>query len=276
MYIHSLHRGAGAENVLYNLSIFLYQQKYEVVVCGMVDEQPSFEEDFRNNGIKVYRLSMDRNKLFGKLIKLIKLLFILRNEKPEIFMAWLRPAIVTGNLIARLAGVKIRIANLRGPALNKSFSKVLLDRIFSRGYTKYIAVSQSVKAIFSSREKFSAEKIAVINNGIEFSKDILKYTRQKCRAELELDKNEFIIGTIGRLYPEKNQQLLIAAAALLKNRNIKFKMFIVGDGPSEKKLKALVWNKGLQKDVIFSGWQKDVFKYLKAFDLLFFSFDVVK
>lgn len=255
-YIHSLHRGAGAENIMFQLTSLLIANGYAVVVCGMVDEYPSFEDELQQKGAVVYRLEMQKTGFVGKIQKLFQLYRILCSEKPDVFMAWLRPAILTGAFVSKLARIKVRVANLRGPALNKSRIKIILDRLFSK-YDRYIAVTESTKQIFSQREKFPADKITVINNGIE----------QVNVTEQRLAQKTLILGTVGRLYAEKNQTLLLKIAEILKQKGIDFKLYLVGDGPAEAMLKEQVNRLNLAKEVIFTGWQKDVYKYLAQFDI---------
>ncbi len=264
MYIYSLHIGGGAENIMHQLSLLLKKNDYDVVVCSMVDEEPSFEENLKANDIRIYRLKMNKRNYFFKLLELYHLL---RKERPAVFLAWLWPAIVSGNLIAKMAGLKIRVANLRGPAMTKSYLKIILDRIFSRGYTHYIAVTESVKNIFVKREKFKQKKITVINNGIDFKKKSAKYLKKQLKKEFALAQNEFVVGTIGRLYPEKNQQLLVAAAKILKEQNFKCKIFLVGNGPAEKAIKEQIIANNLLEYFILPGWQSDVYKFLTMYDL---------
>ena len=63
MYIHSLHRGGGAEHMMVKVSQLLMKSGYTVIVCGMVDEDPSFEDVLSAAGIRVYRMSLQKKIL---------------------------------------------------------------------------------------------------------------------------------------------------------------------------------------------------------------------
>ncbi|MDR1113657.1 MAG: glycosyltransferase family 4 protein, partial [Candidatus Margulisbacteria bacterium] len=159
---------------------------------------------------------------------------------------------------------------LRGPDLKKKKMKVLLDGIVARCcYDGHIAVSQNVKDVFVRREKYLARKITVINNGLDLSAE--KYTsqinRQTARRALKLTSKNIVIGTLGRLYPEKNQQLLLRAFALLAPRLPEAKLLLVGDGPSRQELEHLANELAVADKVIFAGWQSDTYRYLKAMDI---------
>ena len=266
MYIYSLHTGGGAENVLYKLAVFLRKQGWQVYACGMLDEEPSFEDLMTARGIKVICLRSDHNPL--KTIP--RLAKILKKVKPDILLNWLYPCIITGGLAGRLAGTPRIIANLRVPDLKKKPLKVFLDRIVARCcYDGYIAVSQNVKDLFVRREKYPAAKVTVINNGLAPSttKYLKQIDRRAARRALRLTAQNIVIGTLGRLYPEKNQKLLLEAMALLLPKLPQTRLLLVGDGPSRRGLEQLAAELNIYDKIIFAGWQSDVYRYLQAMDI---------
>ena len=178
---------------------------------------------------------------------------------------WLYPCIITGGIAGRLAGVPRLIANLRGPDLKKKKIKVWLDRFVSRFYTDFIAVSQNVRDVFVRREKYPACKIQVISNGIDLAAAAKE--RPQDKQQLGLTKKNIVIGTLGRLYPEKNQKLLLEAFALLLPQLPQARLLLVGDGPSRPELETLARSCDIQDKVIFAGWQTDTYAYLQVMDI---------
>ncbi len=63
-----------------------------------------------------------------------------------------------------------------------------------------------------------------------------------------------IIGTIGRLHPNKGYDLLLDAAALLRDQGRRFELVIAGDGPEAPRLRAQADSLGLADQVRFPGW----------------------
>ncbi|GBR76457.1 glycosyl transferase group 1 [Candidatus Termititenax persephonae] len=266
MYIYSLHTGGGAENVLYKLALFLRKKGWQVYVCGMLDEKPSFEDSMTAQGIKVIRLRSNHNPL-RTLPRLVK---VLRQVRPDIMLNWLYPCIITGGIAGRIASVPCLISNLRGPDLKKKKLKVLLDGIVARCcYDGHIAVSQNVKDVFVRREKYPADKVTVINNGLDLAaeKYIKKISRSAVRRAWRLTAKNIVIGTLGRLYPEKNQQLLLKAFAWLALRLPEARLLLVGDGPMRQALERLAAELGISDKVIFTGWQSDTYRYLRLMDI---------
>lgn len=266
MYIYSLHIGGGAENIFFKVAVHLKKRGFEPVVCGMLDEYPSFEEQFKKNNIKVINLSCTSHSLWHILKKLLP---VLKKEKPAVMFNWLYPCIITGGLAAKLCGVPQVINNLRGPDLKKKKVKVWLERLVAKLYTGHIAVSPSVAAVFCRREKYCKKKITVIENGLDqpLIKKLTPAFSRKLRQSLKISPADLVVGSVGRLYIEKNQQLLISALPQIKEKIPQVKLLLVGDGPYRPALESLVSRLNLTDSVIFAGWQRETYKYLQLMDI---------
>jgi glycosyltransferase involved in cell wall biosynthesis len=77
------------------------------------------------------------------------------------------------------------------------------------------------------------------------------------------DKETFSFVAVGSLLPVKGYDLLIEASAIVKESGIKFKVHIVGKGPEEERLKALANKLNLCGTILFHGYQKNPFSYIK-------------
>jgi glycosyltransferase involved in cell wall biosynthesis len=66
------------------------------------------------------------------------------------------------------------------------------------------------------------------------------------------------IGTLTRLTPVKNLEMLISAIARLKGLGIDIHADIAGSGPSESELHAAVDRLALADRVRFLGWREDI------------------
>lgn len=61
------------------------------------------------------------------------------------------------------------------------------------------------------------------------------------------------IGVIGRLSPEKGVDVLLAACAVLARDSIPFHLVVIGDGPEQERLQAIVERDNLRECVTFAG-----------------------
>jgi glycosyltransferase involved in cell wall biosynthesis len=69
----------------------------------------------------------------------------------------------------------------------------------------------------------------------------------------------------------KDQATLIHAFSLIKPYCPKAKLILIGNGELEASLKVQVNANGLSKDIIFTGYLVNGFKYMKAFDCFVLS-----
>jgi len=108
-------------------------------------------------------------------------------------------------------------------------------------------------------------RVHVVANGIDTSSFTPRPdTRSDVRRELGLPENAWVVGTVGRLAPEKDQALLVRAMApLLSDRR---HLVIVGDGPERDALRTVIHEANAERYVLMAGSRSDVARLLSAFD----------
>lgn len=122
--------------------------------------------------------------------------------------------------------------------------------------TELIVPSNKIYNLFKDKYEFT-KNIHIVPTGIETNKFYKENFDQKdinnLRKEFNIKKKDFVIMTVSRLAKEKSVDRLIINHKKLLENNYNFKLLIVGDGPDTKKLKALVGELKLEKNVIFTG-----------------------
>ena len=79
------------------------------------------------------------------------------------------------------------------------------------------------------------------------------------------------IGSIGRLHRNKGYDILLDAAALLRDRGVDFSLTLAGDGPERAALERQVATLNLADRVAFPGWVAQSADALNAMDLFVLS-----
>ena len=100
--------------------------------------------------------------------------------------------------------------------------------------------------------------------------DRARLSRADARTALGLEPDAYIVGSVGRLHPEKRPMLALdafAAAALPGDKQFAF----VGDGALRAALETRARELGLAERIRFAGHVADAARYLAAFDALVFA-----
>jgi glycosyltransferase involved in cell wall biosynthesis len=143
--------------------------------------------------------------------------------------------------------------------------RMWLRRAASRMADAYVAVTPSLARVALSNNECDPAHLHVINNGIDtrkFAPD--PDARLRARAELGIPDDAWVVGTVGRLAPEKNQGLLIdAMAPMLERRR---HLVLVGDGPERADLERRAAGTWRPEFIHFTGARNDTPALMAAFD----------
>ncbi len=113
----------------------------------------------------------------------------------------------------------------------------------------------------------SRRRLQVIANGIDPKRHKPTEDQARIRAELRLPANAFVVGSAGRLAPEKNYQMLLAGAAECRAKGQDMHVVLFGDGEERPALVALAAQLGIATSVSFMGWRTDLHRVMGALDV---------
>ncbi len=188
----------------------------------------------------------------------------LRRDRVDVCLLY---AWVDGIAAAREAGVGALVERLDGPALaTRIRDKSDLQRI--------ICESRHGRNVLRAQRDLVGcrrAQLVVIPNGVDLVRfDPARYDRAECRARLGLGADDFVVGSVGRLSPEKNLVQLLGAVrhVLARSRHASRVQVVVagpdrGDGPA---LLAAAERLGIADRVRLLGARTDVPEVLRAFD----------
>ena len=192
---------------------------------GTFDEEP---------GTRVI-LPVSSPGILGYLTIVARLFWQLRAKRPDAVIAFMPLACALGQVVARLAGVPMRIASQRGPPEFYSPSMRLADRIAgSTGcYTANVAVSRSVIGSFVHYPSSYRRLLTPVHNGIEWTASTL--SKGDARAKFGLDPDGVLALAVGRFHEQKNYPFLFQVFAQIPQAQL----VIAGDGPLREELEQL-------------------------------------
>jgi glycosyltransferase involved in cell wall biosynthesis len=181
----------------------------------------------------------------------------LRRERPTIMHAGTGALTVHGLLAARLAGVPVRIVEEVGIPRRGTVGRLVFPLMY-RLATSVIGVSDAVADYLVEHDKVDPEKVVRIYNPVDDSFFVPA-------APLPQAAGEHLV-TVGRLVPEKAQDVLLDAVADLLPAHPHLTLTLVGDGPCRRALEAQVSRLGIADAVRFLGHRTDVRAILATAD----------
>lgn len=112
------------------------------------------------------------------------------------------------------------------------------------------------------------KKYKTIYNGVETSKYLFdENVRNEKRKEIGVEK-DYVMGNIGRLSYQKNQDFLIDIFYKFSQMHPRSKLLIVGTGELKKQLEEKIFRLELEDKILLLGQRSDVTKLLSVFDVL--------
>jgi len=145
-------------------------------------------------------------------------------------------------------------------------------KILSRSLAAIICISDAVRASLLAGG-IRHPGLRTIHNGLDPSKMVIGADREAVRTRHGIGPSDPVIGIVGNLKHWKGQQVVIEAMALLVREIPDLHCLLVGevgigDEPFEQELRERVASLGLERRVIFAGYQQNVADYVNAMDLL--------
>lgn len=269
--ITDLHTG-GAEVMLAKLLEHLQGSEFQSeVVC--LGAGGATLERIMQIPIPVHVIGMKRDCSFVQ--GLLRVRRTIRSFNPDVIQCWMYHA----NLIGQLAAActlqrKAVIWNIRRD-LNNSCEKLTTKAVIVIGgkvssmAAAIVYNAHCAKQSHTSRAGYNSQKAVVIPNG--FDTQVFKPSTQErteIRRELGISEEAFLIGSVGRYSPVKNQPMFLRACAIVASVLPDAKFLLLGrDIAQTQPLTELVAELGLEARVLLLNERSDVRRVIAAFDL---------
>ena len=261
--IDDLHLG-GAQQQLLTLLRALPRDRFAASVVALSTAKLGLEDAFRATGVPVTLLPHSGKWSFATLWRLRR---ELARERPDLVHTWLFTADLYGRIAARLAGVPRVLSALRSVDAGKPWHYVAVDRLLRHVTDAYTVNAGIVARVLQERDHVPPERIHVIYNGVE-AESCSREEAARVRAAAGAADGVPLVGIVGRLAPEKGQEVFLDAAAEVARRAPAARFAVVGDGPLRGALERRAAQLGIRERVAFLGPVRPVAPVHAALDLL--------
>lgn len=275
--------GGGSEQVVLNYCSRMHDAHFDLLYQYEPNRQ--ILERFNEIGINCIQIP---DKVHHPLKHLWTMFQIFRKGKYDVVhshLDWFMNSYVC--FLAMLAGVKKRIAHHHQAYTNpqqchsglcagitvavKNLLCAIMRFPCKLFATHWLACGEAAAINGWGSNTLRKGKVTILPNAIDPER--FKYSetaRREIRAKYGIGDNDFVVGHVGRFYPQKNHEFLIDVFAELYEQKANAKLLLLGDGPLQEHIKRKVESLGLSNSVIFAGLQKDSAPFYSAMDVFAF------
>jgi len=250
-----------------------------VAVTSKYDDY--FEEIEKRENVKVVDLKMFRKiSVFSDIISLLRMILIIRNEKPTIVHSQTPKAGLLAMSASWLLHVPIRIHSVVGVPIyaeNKGFKRsvlLLCEKLTLFFANEVYPNSNGVRDFLIENNLCNKSKISIVGKGSSNGIDVChfsrlhfdEFTNEKVRTELNFSKDDFVFCFVGRICIDKGINELVDAFIDLRKKIIEkpIKLLLIGpyfknDDAIDNRVFSIINN---HADIKYIGLQKEIRPYL--------------
>jgi len=242
---------------------------FDYEVCVFKNRKSDYASIFKNNGGRLINLNF---RWGSNPLILLHLYRVFKSRKPDVVQTFILKPNIYGIIAAALAGVPVIIATdltltNQAPTRLRRLRDKFLYRIYrqiTRWADHVVCISETVKNQLKEIGLFC--HMSVIYPPVDLEKMDLGNKENKIESMSKNDK-EVVIGNVARLSEEKRHKDLLEAFSILINKYPNLRLLIVGDGPLLSKLEILKKRLKIDERTQFTGFQKEILRYLKGMDI---------
>lgn len=215
----------------------------------------------------ILHLNLRRYYDLSGLIGILKVVKYLWLNQIDIFHSYLFECNVYG-AICRLFKPKMRyLISIRNMNYTYSSRKIVSLKIASWVSNYVTVVCKKVGEFVVEREKINPSKIKVLYNSV----DHLAYSCSKVKKNGFQSDGAINIACVASLNYRKGHDYLLKALNLILKENKYVMLHLFGDGKQRNELEVIAREIGVDKNVIFHGYVKDMADYLSGMDIFVLS-----
>lgn len=250
------------------------RSRFQIDFYVLYDEDNRLIAEFTKIGYRVEVVKVfDYSRHYVRRINYLaiaKLIVLLRRGRYGVVHTQLPHANTVGRLAAKVAGIRRIIGTVCDMGQLGGRQRVW-DAVLGRITWKVMCVSKAVLVHDRKQTGLPASKYVVVHNGIDLSRFDREDVEALNKQSLGIAEDSYVVGSIGRLNPQKDFSTLVAAFKIFLESVPTASLVIVGDGEERNLLALLCERLGIGKNVVFTGFRLDAARLLSCFDVFVLS-----
>ncbi|OLR62927.1 hypothetical protein BHF69_09690 [Anaerostipes sp. 992a] len=260
----------GVESVIMNYYRNINREKIQFdFLCN--SQVVAYEDEIKSLGGKIYKITARKDNYFKFKRELRAFMSGNAFKYSAIWVNICSLVNIDYLIFAKKYGITRRIIHCHNSDNDAGFIKSCVHKFnkmrIGKIATDFWSCSEEASPWFFDKTVIQGEAYKIITNAI----DVKKYKqndalRKKYRSEFGLENN-IVVGHVGRFHFQKNHKFLIDIFEELVKRNSQYHLLLVGQGELEEEIKKIVKEKGLMKQVSFTGVRMDVENLYQMMDI---------
>lgn len=259
----------GTETMLMNIFRKIDKEKYDITFMENQEQESWYDNEILSLGGKIVRIKQMQKGKIKQYVDYLTKLF--REEHYDVVHShtFLHSGLVMK--AAKNAGVRVRISHAHSAmdhfekSMKYKIKKIYLQNLILKNANYLFACSTEAGECLFGKEFQKRGK--VVKNSIRVDEIEQVADSAKIKEEYNVQEDELILGHVGRFVEIKNHKFLLEIAKELKEKNIKYKMFLIGNGELFDAIHEQCHELGLEGNIIFTGVKNNVYEYMNMFDM---------
>lgn len=130
-------------------------------------------------------------------------------------------------------------------------------------FNAIVGVNENVQKVLEGLYPAFANKMTFIENYV----DATEVRNKSQEFKIEKPEGKHVLCSCGRFTPVKGFDLAVEAAKILKEQNVEFLWYFVGDGSERAKIEQMIKQYGLEDCIQITGMQDNPYSYMNVCDI---------
>lgn len=257
----------GAETMMMNYLRNMDRSKVQLDFLVNREYKGDYEDEIKELGGKVFRMCPMYPQYFKRYKKEIKN-FLINHPEYKIIHSNLEERSYFALKEAKKLNIPVRISHSHNSP--KGFDLKSIVRYYFRARLKpqithmFTCGLEAGDWLYGrkNRKNFIMQNNAIDAKSYEYNELLEKKVRKEFNTE-----GKFIIGHVGRFFPQKNHEFLVEVFSEVCKLDKDAVLMLVGGGELENNIKNKIKELNIEDRVIFTGVRSDVNKIMQGFDL---------